>query len=70
MKVEHTPILVACPLCNGSAVSPRAVWVYEHGCAFGHYDTEEDACPECEGAGQLLVECEPITLEDLAVSHG
>jgi hypothetical protein len=58
-------LLVPCPECNGSAVSPRAVWVYEHGCAFGHYDTEEDPCPACEGAGQTLVEGEPITMDDL-----
>jgi hypothetical protein len=60
-----TLLLVPCPTCRGLAVTPRAVWVYEPGCGFGHDDTEEDACPECEGAGQLLVEGAPITMEDL-----
>lgn len=64
------PLLVPCPLCNGSAVSVRAVWVYEYGCAFGHYDSEEDPCPECDGSGQTLVDGEPITLEDLEVAYG
>lgn len=64
------PLLVHCPLCNGSAVSVRAVWVYEHGCAFGHYDSEEDPCPECEGNGQALVDGQPITLEDMEEAYG
>lgn len=58
------PLLVPCPLCDGSAVQARAVWVYEHGCAFGHYDTEEDPCPECEGNGRVLVDSVPATQED------
>jgi len=62
--------IVPCPLCDGYAVIPRAVWVYERGCAFGHYDTEEDACPECEGAGRVLVEGEPITIDDLDEMSG
>ena len=36
----------------------------------GHYDTEEDPCPECEGNGQTLVDGQPITLEDLEDAHG
>jgi hypothetical protein len=58
-------LLVPCPTCRGLAVKPRAVWVYEPGCGFGHDDAEEDACPECEGNGQVLVEGEPITMQDL-----
>jgi DnaJ-class molecular chaperone len=58
---DHTPeflILVTCPHCNGSAVTV-------HASRYGDFDTYEERCPECEGAGQLLVDSEPITMEDL-----
>lgn len=58
-------LLVTCPECDGSAVTTRCVWVYERGCGFPHRDTEEDPCPGCEGAGQILVEGELVTLRDL-----
>lgn len=68
-------MLDTCPCCDGSAVIAKRVYVYEHGCGFSHPDTEEEQCPQCEGAGQILVEGppirpedvegEPITLEDL-----
>lgn len=62
---DASPILVPCSLCNGLAKVGRRVTVYEHGCGFPHDDVEEDDCPECEGAGQLLVDGALITLEDL-----
>jgi DnaJ-class molecular chaperone len=51
-------ILVTCPHCNGAAVTV-------HASRYGDFDPIEESCPECEGAGQLLVEGEPITMEDL-----
>lgn len=55
-------LLVTCPFCNGLAVTVRGV--------VGCFDGVEEACPECEGAGQTLVEGEPITMEDLEAAHG
>ena len=31
----------------------------------GPYDTDHGECPYCEGRGDLLIEAEPITLDDL-----
>lgn len=33
----------------------------------GPYDTDHGPCPYCEATGYALVECEPITMEDLDV---
>jgi DnaJ-class molecular chaperone len=57
--------LFTCSDCNGSGVVGRSIWVYEHGCAFGHSDTEEYPCPECHGEGVVEVEAAPIEMEDL-----
>jgi hypothetical protein len=58
-------LLVPCPLCDGSAVIGRRVTVYEHGCGFPHDDTHEEQCPHCEGAGSVLIEGYPISMDDL-----
>ncbi len=31
----------------------------------GPDDVDHGECPDCEGSGSVLVECEPVTLEDL-----
>lgn len=51
-------LLIPCPLCNGLAVTV-------HASRYGDFDPVEEECPECEGNGQMLVEAEPVTLEDL-----
>jgi RecJ-like exonuclease len=53
-----------CPRCDGYGAIGHTVTVYEHGCAFPHPDTEEIPCPECKGDGQVLVEYQPVLLED------
>lgn len=36
----------------------------------GPYDTDNGECPICKGRGDLFVECEPITMEDLCLISG
>ncbi len=57
--------LFTCSECSGSGVIGTRVWVHEHGCGFGHWDTDEAECPECHGEGVVEVEAAPIEMEDL-----
>lgn len=66
MTGQHDNLmLVPCPRCDGAGAQVFASWVYEHGCGFGHEDSYEEACPDCEGNGQQLVEGHLVNLEDL-----
>lgn len=48
--------LVTCEACDGSGVEVFGVWVYEHGCGFGHNSTDERPCERCGGLGEFVQE--------------
>ena len=52
--------IITCGCCGGSGVIPRATWVYEAGCGFGHASSDEDRCEECNGAGEFINEYELV----------
>lgn len=47
-----------CPACEGTGITGQRITVYEHGCGFPHYDTEERPCARCNGAGGYIGEAE------------
>jgi len=51
------PILILCEICQseGRILTSNG----------GPYEADNGECPVCHGHGDLLVECEAITLEDL-----
>lgn len=51
------PILILCEACQ----SEGRILTSDG----GPYDTDNGECPICKGRGDLLIECEPITMEDL-----
>jgi hypothetical protein len=56
-KVKERPILVLCECCQ----SEGRILTSDG----GPYDTDNGECPVCKGRGDILIECEPITMEDL-----
>jgi hypothetical protein len=40
-----------CPACDGKGYTVHRVTVYEHGCGFPHYDSDERECEKCQGCG-------------------
>lgn len=54
-------------LCERCATEGRIIRVSRPNPPWSFDPVEEDCgeCPDCEGAGQLLVEVEPIELEDI-----
>lgn len=56
MDTEPRLTLDICPVCGGEGCERRGIWVYEHGCGFGHDDVEEIRCVECGGTGEIIKE--------------
>lgn len=57
MSSQHAPeVFVTCDDCCGDGVIRHAIWVYEHGCGFGHDDVSEDTCQACNGIGGFICE--------------
>ncbi|MGY2995482.1 hypothetical protein [Mesorhizobium sp. URHB0026] len=42
-----------CEACGGSGEVVFGIWVYEHGCGFGHESSDARPCEECHGTGLL-----------------
>jgi len=51
------PILVLCEACQ----SEGRIYTNDG----GPYEIDNGECPVCKGRGEVFVECEPITMEDL-----
>lgn len=51
------PILILCEACQ----SEGRLYTSNG----GPYDTDNGECPVCKGTGEVLVESEPVTMEDL-----
>lgn len=66
------PIIIPCPLCDGSAVIvlPSRHFHSKWDVDPPEYYNEEEPCPECCGTGRVLHEGDPITLEELDAAHG
>lgn len=55
--------IMLCPTCGS-----EGVLIFARG---NDPDNERyEECPECEGSGDVLVEVEPITMEDLEAADG
>ena len=58
-EFDKTPqIWVECGACNGEGFIAKRVTVYEHGCGFPHYDTDEVRCEQCNGTGGWIDDVE------------
>lgn len=47
---EHDPTI--CEACDGTGEIIFAIWVYEHGCGFGHESSDGRPCEHCGGTGK------------------
>jgi DnaJ-class molecular chaperone len=57
LSYQEPPLVITtCPDCDGSGEKLTAIWVYEHGCGFGHDDVHGEPCPLCGGQGFLIEE--------------
>lgn len=54
----------ACPECNGDGCFDEAYFRNDHSVGNRHSE-----CSYCDGTGEVEIEVEPITLEDLESSH-
>jgi Zn finger protein HypA/HybF involved in hydrogenase expression len=55
--------IMLCPTCGSEG---RLIYAYRNDPENERYEE----CPECEGACVVLVEVEPIDMEDLEVAYG
>lgn len=62
---EAPEVFVECAHCGGDGVIRKSIWVYEHGCGFGHEDVLEAPCRFCNGAGGFLCEAAGDRLEQI-----
>lgn len=60
--------IIICPACGGEGIWDVPTGHYSH--LNGALITETRFCRECGGSGQVEVEVEPITVEDLAEIPG
>jgi hypothetical protein len=51
-------IWLDCPHCSGEGGFEKHIWVYEHGCGFGHDDSMWATCAVCDGIGGMICEAE------------
>lgn len=61
---EAPEVFIECTECGGDGVIRKNIWVYEHGCGFGHDDVTETPCRLCNGAGGTICEAEGDSLGD------
>lgn len=47
-----------CPRCGGEGGYEKHIWVYEHGCGFGHDDGMWVTCEVCNGTRGMICEAE------------
>jgi len=55
--------LIPCPCCDGAGEWDEGPVPASSGATEPDY--RQVICPECEGSGRVLVECEPRTLDDI-----
>lgn len=54
---DHRPEVVkTCRACDGEGLIAKDIWIYEHGCGFGHSDSYDVRCDECDGLGFFISE--------------
>jgi hypothetical protein len=63
MSADRYTAYAPCPCCDGAGEWDEGPLPASSGASEPDY--RQVICPECEGTGRSLVECEPRTLDDL-----